>query len=171
MLINNIATAFDFLPRKIKKFIVLALDVFLCILTTWLAFSLRFDGLVLLSRAVGLAATASILFALPIFSGFGMYRAIFRFTGWFATFSLVRAISLYFLICVAIFLIIGVEGGRRSVGIIQPILLFLGVGSSRLLAKFLFNQWRHRAVLRNQQGGCSNLWSGLCRTSACIWLK
>ena len=152
MPINRATQTLVFLPRGIKKLIVLALDVVLCLLVTWLAFSLRFDDLVPLSPALELAAGTSVLFAIPLFISFGLYRAIFRFSGWFATLSLVRAISLYALLYSVPFLIIGVEGVPRSIGIIQPVLLFVGVGSSRLAAKYLLNSWVRKKVSGKPQG-------------------
>lgn len=152
MPINRATQTLVFLPRGIKKLIVLALDVVLCLLATWLAFSLRFDDLVPMSSPLKLAAGASVLIAVPIFISLGLYRAIFRFSGWFATLSLVRAISLYALLYSVPFLIIGVEGVPRSIGIIQPVLLFVGVGSSRLVAKSLLNGWARRAAPENRRG-------------------
>lgn len=152
MPVNNTAKLLVLLPRGIKKLIVLALDVCLCLLTTWLAFSLRFDDLVPLSPALSLAAWVSVLLAVPVFIHLGMYRAIFRFSGWFATLSLVKATSLYALLYGLPFLIIGVEGVPRSIGIIQPVLLFVAVGSSRLAVKFILNEWMRKTVSPNYQG-------------------
>ncbi len=140
------------LPRFAKKLIVFSLDTSLCVVTTWLAFCLRFDDGVAFSGAVLIASSASILIALPIFIKMGLYRAIFRFSGWFATLSLVRAISLYALLYAVPFLIIGVDGVPRSIGIIQPVLLFVGVGSSRLAAKYLLHGWLRKTLQGNGQG-------------------
>lgn len=152
MPLSKTASVFVSLPRGAKKCIVLTLDVVLCFVTTWLAFSLRFDDLVRLSPALSFAAGTSVFIAIPIFISLGLYRAIFRFSGWFATLSLVRAISLYALLYSVPFLIIGVEGVPRSIGIIQPVLLFVGVGSSRLVAKSLLNGWVRKAAPENRQG-------------------
>lgn len=151
MPINRATQILVFLPRGIKKLVVLALDVVLCMLTTWLAFSLRFDDLVPLSPALELAAGASVFIAVPIFIRLGLYRAIFRFSGWFATLSLGKAISLYALVYAVPFLIIGVEGVPRSVGVIQPVLLFVGIGLSRLAAKHFLNSWVRKTAPGNWQ--------------------
>ncbi len=138
------------LPRFVKKLIVLLLDTSFCVVTTWLAFCLRFDDGVAFSGAVLTASSVSVLLALPIFIKMGLYRAIFRFSGWFATLSLVRAISLYAVLYAVPFLIIGVDGVPRSIGIIQPVLLFVGIGSSRLAAKYLLNGWICKTASNNQ---------------------
>lgn len=126
-------------PRWAKKLVVLALDTVLCLITVWLAFCLRLDEFVMWGPPIALASGAAVLIALPIFVKVGLYRAIFRYTGWFATLSLIRALSLYCLVYAVVFLVIGVSGVPRSVGLIQPLLLFVGVGSTRLMAKWLLN--------------------------------
>lgn len=136
------------LPRFVKKLIVLSLDTSFCVVTTWLAFCLRFDESEAFSGSVLTASSVSVLIAIPIFIKMGLYRAIFRFSGWFATLSLVRAISIYALLYAVPFLIVGVDGVPRSIGIIQPVLLFVGIGSSRLAAKYLLNGW----VCKTAQG-------------------
>lgn len=128
-------------PRGIKKTIVLLFDLALCVGTTWLAFCLRFDDIVLPSKSLLLATTASVMIALPLFVSLGLYRAIFRYTGWFAMLSLIRAVSFYSLIYAAVFLVIGVAGVPRSIGLIQPVLLFVGVGAARLIAKWFLSSW------------------------------
>jgi FlaA1/EpsC-like NDP-sugar epimerase len=82
-------------PRGIKKLIVLLLDVMLCFLTAWLAFCLRYDDIVAFSGAVALVGAVSAVVVLPIFISQGLYRAIFRYSGWFATLSLIKAVSIY----------------------------------------------------------------------------
>lgn len=139
-------------PRVVKKGVVLLVDITLCLVTTWLAFCLRFDDIVVLTQSLLLAAAASVVFAVPLFVNFGLYRAIFRYTGWHATLSLIRALLLYCLVYAAVFLVVGVSGVPRSIGLIQPILLFVGVGSIRLVAKWLLNGW---AVKRTPSSGRS----------------
>jgi FlaA1/EpsC-like NDP-sugar epimerase len=124
----------------------MSLDIALCLFTTWLAFCLRLEEFVPLDGPVLLATGASVLIAVPMFVKIGLYRAIFRYTGWYATLSLIRAISLYCLVYAAVFLVLGVGGVPRSIGLIQPILLFVAVGSMRLLAKFLLN---HQVVAKD----------------------
>ena len=122
------------LPRWAKRLVVLALDVVLCVLAVWLAYYLRLGEFVPLSGNALLAVAASIGIASPIFVASGLYRAIFRYGSWPALLVVARALGIYGLLYASIFTAIGVAGVPRTLGIIQPILLLLFVGASRLLA-------------------------------------
>jgi len=124
------------LPRIAKRFLVLAVDASFCILSVWLAFYLRLGEWVPLSGDPALAVLASLVFALPVFITFGLYRAIFRYSGWPALMTIAKACSVYGLMFAALITAFGFSGIPRTIGIIQPILLLLLVGASRAFASF-----------------------------------
>jgi FlaA1/EpsC-like NDP-sugar epimerase len=124
------------LPRAVKRLVALSVDASVCVLTVWVAFYLRLGEFVTLVGPPMWAVLAALAFALPLFVVFGLYRAIFRFSGWPALMTVAQAIAVYGLLYAAIFTAVGVDGVPRTVGLIQPLLLLLVVGGSRALARY-----------------------------------
>jgi FlaA1/EpsC-like NDP-sugar epimerase len=135
------------MPRAAKCLVVLLVDLGLCILTVWLAFYLRLGDFVVLSGNALWAVMAAAGIALPIFTFAGLYRAIFRFSGWPALLAVTRAVGIYGLLYFGIFTAVGVSGIPRTVGIIQPILLLLLVGASRAFARIWLGD-EYRSILK-----------------------
>ena len=125
------------LPRFAKKIVAIIVDLSLCILCTWLAFYLRLDQFVLIQGVVLTAVIVSVALALPVFWSLGLYRTIFRYSGLSIIFSVSIALLVYGLLYFLIFGIFGVTGIPRSIGVLQPMLLFFAIATSRLLAKYL----------------------------------
>ncbi len=128
------------LPRPAKRLIALLVDAALIVLATSLAFYLRLDEWV---RFLGdarwqphWAMLASLALALPLFVAHGFYRMIFRYAGVAALGMVARAFALYGLLYAALVTAVGLPGVPRSVGIIQPLVLFLLVAASRAAARY-----------------------------------
>jgi FlaA1/EpsC-like NDP-sugar epimerase len=126
------------LPRYTKRIIAILIDIGLCIFCTWLAFYLRLEEFVKINNTTTLAVEISILFAIPIFWLMGLYKTIFRFQGSSIIFTVFISTFVYALLYFAVISIYGIQGIPRSVGIIQPILLFLSISATRVSIKFLF---------------------------------
>lgn len=148
MILQDFALPMLALPRWAKRFVVLAVDTALCVLTVWLAYYLRLGEFVALSGNALLAVVISIGIALPIFIVSGLYRAIFRYSGWPALLAVARAIGIYGLLYASVFTAIGIQDVPRTVGIIQPILLLLFVGASRALAKIWLGD-KYQSILKH----------------------
>ena len=126
------------LPRYSKRIIAIMIDVGLCIFCTWLAFFLRLEEMVKINDVTTLAVEISILLAIPIFWLIGLYKTIFRFQGSSIIFTVFIGTFAYALFYFAVIGIYGIKGIPRSIGIIQPILLFLAISASRTSIKFIF---------------------------------
>ncbi|MDO8652902.1 MAG: nucleoside-diphosphate sugar epimerase/dehydratase [Undibacterium sp.] len=123
-------------PRVAKRLVVIALDVVLALLATWIAFTLRLDAL---HQPVGaqwwVYAVAPVL-AVPVFIKFGLYRAIFRYTGQAALVATAQAVGIYAVLLSAMLLWRQWPNVPRSLGLLQPLIFLLLVGASRAFARF-----------------------------------
>ena len=136
-ILTEVSKNFINLPRYTKRIIAILIDVGLCIFCTWLAFYLRLEEFVKINDVTTLAVEISILLAIPIFWLMGLYKTIFRFQGSSIIFTVFIATFAYALLYFALIGIYGIQGIPRSIGIIQPILLFLSISIIRVSIKFL----------------------------------
>ena len=125
------------LDRYAKKTLAIIIDFILCVFAVWFAFFLRLEEFILLKDINYAAFLLSIFLAIPIFWMLGVYRSIFRYAGLSILNTISLSILVYGLFYFTIISVYGVKDIPRSIGILQPILLFIGVVSSRFLAKFL----------------------------------
>jgi len=124
------------LPRTAKRVVVLALDSSLCILALWFALYLRLGEFVYLDWQYALAGILSLGLAIPIFLINGLYRTIFRYSGWPVLLNVAKSVALYGTLYASIFTAIGINGTPRTIGILQPIVLFLLIALSRSFAYY-----------------------------------
>ena len=125
------------MSRSAKRLLVMSLDTCLCLFCVWASFYLRLGELInnFTATPVLITSAASVVLAIPIFAVSGLYRAIFRYSGMPAMMTIARAMLIYGALFSAMFTFIGVQGVPRTIGLIQPIMIFLLVGASRAAAR------------------------------------
>lgn len=152
MYLKKIASVVLELPRPVKRLVALAVDSSICVISVWLAFYLRLGEFVSLAGPSLWLSIVSMLVAVPIFIVSGLYRAIFRYSGWAALTTVGKAVLAYGLLFGTVVTVIGIPGVPRTIGLIQPILLLLMVGCSRALARLwlgdLYQRQLRQANLR-----------------------
>ena len=126
------------LPRYAKRIIALIIDIGLCVLCTWLAFYLRLEQFIKINDVTILAVFISIFLAIPIFWLSGLYKTMIRFAGSSIILTVAIATFAYSLLYFAVIGIYGIQGIPRSIGIIQPLLLFLAVSTSRIIVRYFY---------------------------------
>lgn len=124
------------LPRPGKQALVVGLDIALCLLATWIALALRLDEARWPNGEQWWVYAVAPLLAVPIFSRFGLYRAIFRYTGQAALNATAKAVLLYALLLTAVLLWQRWVNVPRTLGVLQPLIFLFLVGASRAVARF-----------------------------------
>ena len=79
------------------------------------------------------------IIAVPVFVRFGLYRAVIRYIGFKALWSIVQAVSLYALLWSMIGLLASVDGIPRSVILINWLLGIVIIAGSRMTARWLLS--------------------------------
>ena len=124
------------LPRPVKQLTVLGIDLLLSLLATWAAFSLRLDLLHIPSGTQWLVYLIVPFLPLPIFARFGLYRAVFRYSGYSALVATGYAVFWYAVLLTVGLLLLRIPGVPRTLGILQPLIFLILVSISRALARF-----------------------------------
>ena len=138
--IQKTVSKFLNLPRRVKTLIAVLIDFCCIIFSVWISYYLRLGDIVSLSER-GLNALAySILIAYPIFSFFGLYKTIFRYSGLYSLLLVSKATCLYGILYFSLISLIGVNGIPRTIGLIQPVLLLVLISSWRIILKFFLSR-------------------------------
>ena len=133
---NKIRLLFLDLPRGKKIFLSLAVDGLLCFFTVWLAFLLRLGEIPNKNELILIPAIISIIFAIPVFYLSGLYRTIFRYSGWASMLTVSKSVLIYGFLFSILITLISFKDIPRTIGIIQPLLMFFAVGASRAFVSY-----------------------------------
>jgi len=154
---NSIFKGILAIPRSAKRSILIAADSVLLIGALWLSFSLRLDNWYWPSGGVNNPIVLLMLFApviaVPVFAYFGLYRAIVRYLGMRAVWSIVKAVMAYAALWGLVAFLSGVPGIPRSVVLIYAMVTVLAVGGSRMFACWLLRKIEDSVGAGNKGGG------------------
>jgi FlaA1/EpsC-like NDP-sugar epimerase len=139
------------LNRYSKRVIAVLTDFSLCIFCTWLALVLRLEELIIFKDFNFYPAIISIIIGLPIFWLFGLYRTIFRYTGSSIIFTISVSTLVYGLLYFLVIGIYGIQTIPRSIGVIQPMILFFAIIISRLGVKFIIGNHIHKGKVASKK--------------------
>lgn len=153
MVIERLAHGLLRLPRIGKRLLAMLLDAALCAFTVWIAWCLRVEHWVSFGPPQVWATLGAWLIGLPLFVRFGLYASVFRYAGWNATLAMGKAAAAYGALYALVFSVIGVPDVPRSVGVLQPILMLLALGASRLSVRLLVGDLYRQIHRRSQAPG------------------
>jgi len=126
------------LPRWLKQLIAMLVDVLCVLLATWMAYSLRLEewhGYIPQQKFAYLAAVG---LAIPIFIKFGVYKTVLRFAGAHSIAMMGKAIAIYGVLYFTAIFMLASPYIYRSIGLVQPIILFILMATFRVLASIAF---------------------------------
>lgn len=123
------------LSRGSKRGLVALLDAALGAVSVYLAVWLRLGQLPQTGLELWPATVTAVCLAFPIFVIGGLYRAIFSQAGSMTLLVIGRAVLIYGLFYATVFTFGSISGVPRTVGVLQPILLFLFMAASRVFAQ------------------------------------
>ena len=128
--------------RNTKRVISINVDLIAIIFSLWLAFSLRLGEFYQPPLSQLWIFFLAPVIAIPVFIRFGLYRAIIRYIGMDALWTIGKAVVLFTLIFAVVVLSADEIAGRvpRTVYGINAVIIMLFVGGSRMMARWLFNQ-------------------------------
>ena len=135
---NKFIGRFINLSRFKKQIIMLFADVIMLVLALWASFSMRLGMFYVPEETVSLLFLISPLVAIPIFIKFGLYRAIVRYIGFKALWTIIKAISLYAVLWSSLVFVSGAVGVPRSVTLINWLAAILLIGGSRMVVRWWF---------------------------------
>lgn len=146
------------LPRFQKQLLAIAVDVIAIVLSVWIAFSLRLERLHFPIADERLLYVLPLFIAIPIFIKMGLYRAIFRYVGQHALWTILRAVLLYGLLLFILliswdFLKLPRSGGflPRSLGILQPLILLVMIVFTRSVVRVWFSSDSNAQRKKNER--------------------
>ena len=138
------------IPRSSKIAIVVIIDATLHLVSTWLAYTLRWEKIHIPSTNLEyLVYFVPVFFLLFIFSYFKLYKSLFRYLDLNASIGILKALAVYFIIySIFIFTLNSnygyftpnphFPGMPRIIIIIYPLFLFLFIIGSRFLISYIF---------------------------------
>ncbi len=139
------------LSRRKKQYIVLGVDVILAIFSTYIAFILRLDSFDLPELYEWVAYAASAIF-IPIFIKYGLYRAVFRYSGLITIHQVIKATIVY--AGIYFFIILLVTDNQqlpKAIGVLQPGIFMSLVVISRITARLWLYSLSDQRVKKDSQ--------------------
>ena len=111
--------------RTAKKTILFSIDIFIGIVSVWLAFYVRTEDWNISAYSYDYVIALVIVISAPVFYLFGLYRQIMRYLDSHLLASMLKVFAVYGALFSIIVSVVGITNVPRSIGIIQPIIFFV----------------------------------------------
>ena len=124
------------LPRWVKQFVAMLGDVVCALVATWIAYCLRLDEWHSFIPQQKMAYVLAALLSVPVFFQYGVYKTVLRFTGAHTLALMSKAVGIYGLLYFTGIFMLASPYIYRSIGLVQPIILFLLMALVRVASSF-----------------------------------
>ncbi len=141
MLLTSLTTKLLNLKRSKKRLLLLCMDLVIIPSTLWLSFSIRLGEVYTPPVSQAWIFISAPLVAIPIFIRFGLYRAVLRYFGFKAIWTVVQATTLYALLWSLITLFVQANAIPRTIYLLNYLLAILFIGGSRLMARWVLSHF------------------------------
>lgn len=121
------------LSRLKKTLLGVFLDITFCVLSNLLVLSIILDQKEIHDWLFILPIIISICISIPIFLYAGIYKIIYRYVNDDSLKVLIKSIIIYTFIFFLIFSVFGIQDIPKSIGLMQPTMFFILIGTSRWL--------------------------------------
>ncbi len=150
-MLNLIIEWFLALSRNKKAAILISIDIIFAITALWAAFSLRLGFFYKPANEIAYFFIVAPIIAVPVFIKLGLYRAIIRYMGIKALWTIIQATTLYALLFATCVFYSGVGSIPRTVPTLNWMIMLLLVGCSRFFARWLLRE-NYSRVIHRQNG-------------------
>lgn len=133
------------MPRGRRQQFAACMDAILCVVAVWIALSLRVGEWQLFTPPVAILSGVALALWFPVAWWCGIYLSIIRFSGGRTMMGLAVAIAMFAVPMVAIFMVFGIAGVPRTMGLLHPIIFLALLSVSRLSIRFALIDILHRA--------------------------
>lgn len=124
------------MSRSKKRIIAFTNDILIIIASVLISFSIRIGEWMFFSAAIDAIILISIAIWTPVAILAGVYKTIFRFAGSGTMLTIARAVTIYSLPFCLICMLYTPPMVPRTIGILQPILLFMLLVFNRIVARY-----------------------------------
>lgn len=145
---HKIAHWFLNLSKHTKAVLLISVDICFAVISLWAAFSLRYGVFYVPTGQMPYLFIAAPVIAIPIFIKMGLYRAIIRYIGGRAFWTIVQATTLYALVFATVAFQSGIRVVPRTVPPLSWLIMLLLVTGSRFFARW----WLSESYFRILEG-------------------
>lgn len=133
------------LPRRRRQQAAILMDAVLCVVAVWIALSLRVGEWELFTRPVFILSAVGLILWFPVARQWGIYLSLIRFSGGRTMMGLAFASGIFAIPMVLIFMVMGIAGIPRTMGLLHPIIFLALLAVSRMTIRFALVDILHRA--------------------------